>query len=131
MEPVWVLKQAVLAFHDESLAEHGGPAGVRDMGLLESALARPQNLLAYSEEEPSLCRLAAAYAFGIASNHPFVDGNKRTAFITALTFLRLNGLRVTGEMTERYLVFYGLAEGTVTEAELAAWFEKNTALSPQ
>ena len=126
MEPVWVLKQAVLAFHDESLAEHGGLAGVRDMGLLESALARPQNLLAYSEEEPSLCRMAAAYAYGLASNHPFVDGNKRTAFITALTFLRLNGLRVTGEMTERYLVFYGLAEGTVSESQLAAWFEKNT-----
>jgi death-on-curing protein len=127
VEPIWVLKQAVLAFHDESLAEHGGPSGVRDIGLLESALARPQNLLAYSEEEPSLCRLAAAYAYGIASNHPFFDGNKRTAFITALTFLRLNGLRVTGEMTERYLIFYSLAEGSVTEPQLAAWFEINTA----
>lgn len=131
MEPVWVLKRAVLAFHDESLAEHGGPAGVRDTGLLESALARPQNILAYSEETPSLCRLAAAYAFGIASNHPFVDGNKRTAFITALTFLRLNGLRVTGEMTERYLIFYGLAEGTVGESELAQWFQRNTTPAQQ
>jgi death-on-curing protein len=131
MEPIWILKQAVLAFHDESLAEHGGPVGVRDIGLLDSALARPQSLLAYSEEEPLLCRMAAAYAYGIASNHPFVDGNKRTAFITALTFLRLNGLRVTGEMTERYLIFYGLAEGTVSEAELAAWFQRNTGPAKQ
>ena len=131
MEPIWVLKKAVLAFHDESLAEHGGSSGVRDMGLLESALARPQNLLAYSEEEPSLCRLAAAYAYGIVSNHPFVDGNKRAGLITALTFLRLNGLSVTGEMTERYLIFYGLAEGMVNEAELAVWFQKNTASEKQ
>jgi death-on-curing protein len=129
VEPIWILQQAVIGFHEESLVEHGGPSGIRDLGLLESALARPKNLLAYSEVEPTLCRMAAAYAFGIASNHPFVDGNKRTAFITALTFLKLNGLQVTGAMTERYLMFYGLAEGTVSEDELAEWFQKNTAPS--
>jgi death-on-curing protein len=126
MEPIWIQQNVVIAMHEESLAEHGGPSGIRDLGLLESALARPKNLLAYSDKPPSLQRLAAAYAFGIAANHPFVDGNKRTALIASVTFLRLNGLRLTADKGDRYLTFYGLAAGTVTEEALAEWFERNT-----
>ena len=128
MEPIWIQQQVVIAAHEESLAEHGGPTGIRDLGMLESALARPKNLFAYSETEPSLCRMAAAYAFGIAANHPFVDGNKRTALIASITFLKHNGLQVTADKAERYLTFYGLAAGTVSEEELAAWFARNTSL---
>lgn len=128
MEPIWIQQQVVITAHEESLAEHGGPTGIRDLGMLESALARPKNLFAYSETEPSLCRMAAAYAFGIAANHPFVDGNKRTALIASITFLKLNGLQVTADKAERYLTFYGLAAGTVSEEELAAWFARNTSL---
>ncbi|MFZ1015598.1 MAG: type II toxin-antitoxin system death-on-curing family toxin, partial [Terracidiphilus sp.] len=87
-----IRQDVVLAMHEEALAQHGGPSGVRDLGLLESALGRPKNLFAYSEEPVSLAQLAAAYARGIAGNHPFVDGNKRTAFMVSVTFLRLNGL---------------------------------------
>lgn len=131
MEPIWIKQQVVIAFHEESLAEHGGPSGIRDLGLLESALARPKNLFAYSESEPSLCRLAAAYAYGITANHPFVDGNKRTAMIAALTFLKINNLRFSADKTESYLMFYGLAEGSVSEAELAEWFERSTTPAPR
>jgi len=119
----------VIDAHEESLVEHGGPSGIRDLGMLESALARPKNLFAYSETEPSLQRMAAAYAFAITTNHPFVDGNKRAAFIASIAFLKLNGLRLTADKTDRYLTFYGLAAGTITEEELAEWFEKNTASS--
>ena len=126
MEPIWIQQRVVIAAHEESLAEHGGPQGIRDLGMLESALARQKNLLAYSETEPSLCRMAAAYGFGIAANHPFVDGNKRTALIAAITFLKLNGLEVTADKAGRYLTFYGLAAGTVSEDKLAEWFDRNT-----
>jgi death-on-curing protein len=126
MDPIWVQQRTVISAHEESLAEHGGPSGIRDPGMLESALARPKNLYAYSETEPSMCRMAAAYAFGIAANHPFVDGNERAAFIASVTFLRLNGLRLAAEKADRYLTFYGLAAGTVSEEELAAWFESHT-----
>jgi death on curing protein len=122
MEPIWVQQRVVIAAHEESLAEHGGPSGIRDLGMLESALARPKNLFAYSETEPSLEQMAAAYAFGITANHPFVDGNKRTAFIASITFLRLNGIRIVADKAETYLTFYGLAEGSVTEEQLARWF---------
>jgi death on curing protein len=125
MEPIWVQQRVVIAAHEESLAEHGGPTGIRDLGMLESALARPKNLFAYSETEPSLGRMAAAYAFGITANHPFVDGNKRTAFITSMTFLLLNGIRISADKAETYLTFYGLAEGSVSEEQLAEWFVLN------
>jgi len=118
-EPIWVRQDAVLAMHDESLLLHGGPEGMRDLGLLESALARPKNLLAYSEQTPGLAQLAAAYAKGIVANHPFVDGNKRTAFIVSVTFLRLNGLRLTAPKEDRVRTFWSLAAGEITEAELA------------
>jgi death on curing protein len=113
--------------HEEALILHGGPEGVRDLGLLESALARPKNLFAYSEEPPSLARLAAACAKGMVANHPFVDGNKRTAFTVSLTFLRLNGLDVTASKEDRVLTFWNLAGGSLSEDQLAAWFERNTA----
>jgi death on curing protein len=125
--PIWIRLDAVLEMHAESLREHGGPEGVRDMGLLESALARPQNLFAYSEETPSLSRLAAAYAKGIVANHAFVDGNKRTAFVTSLTFLLLNGTTVTASKEDRVVTFWKLAEGSFSEDQLAEWFERNTA----
>jgi death-on-curing protein len=126
MEPIWIQQRMVIAAHEESLAEHGGPSGIRDLGLLESALARPKNLFVYSETEPSLQRMAAAYAFGITSNHPFVDGNKRTALIASMAFLKLNGLQVTADKADRYLTFYGLAAGTISEDELAEWFMRHT-----
>jgi death-on-curing protein len=126
-EPVWIRQDAVLAIHDESLLLHGGPEGVRDLGLLESPLARPKNLLAaYAEQTPSICEMAAAYAKGIVGNHPFVDGNKRTAFIVCVTFLRLNGLNLTASKEDRVLTFWKLAADEITEAELATWFARNT-----
>ena len=126
-EPVWIRQDVVLAMHEEALLQHGGPEGVRDLGLLESALARPKNLLAYSESAPSLSRLAAACAKGIAANHPFVDGNKRTAFTVSVTFLRLNGFKLTASKEDRVLTFWRLAEGTLSEDQLAQWFEQNIA----
>ncbi|HME57852.1 MAG TPA: type II toxin-antitoxin system death-on-curing family toxin [Terracidiphilus sp.] len=126
-EPVWIRQEVVLRMHEEALMIHGGPEGVRDLGLLESALARPKNLFAYSEQNLSLARLAASYAKGIVANHPFVDGNKRTAFTVSVTFLKLNGLELTATKEERVLTFWGLAAGEITEDKLALWFERNTA----
>lgn len=126
-DPVWIRQDAVLRIHDEQLREHGGPAGVRDLGMLESALARPKNLYAYAAEPPTLGALAAAYAKGIVANHPFVDGNKRTAFVVSLTFLLLNGLQVTAPKEDRIAVFWRLAAGQMREDELAQWFAGNTA----
>lgn len=126
-EPVWIRLDVVLMMHEETLMLHGGPEGVRDLGLLESALARPKNLFAYSEKaEVPMGKLAAAYAKGIIGNHPFVDGNKRTAFTVSATFLRLNGLDLTATKEDRVLTFWGLAAGEISEDELAVWFECNT-----
>ena len=105
--------------------QHGGPDGVRDLGLLESALDRPKNLLAYSDPPPSIASLAAAYAKGIVANHPFVDANKRTAFTVSVTFLLLNGFKLTASKEDRVLTFWSLAEGTLSESQLAQWFEQN------
>jgi death-on-curing protein len=126
-EPVWIRQDVVLTMHEEALMLHGGPEGVRDLGLLESALARPKNLLVYSEEHPSIAQLAASYAKGIVANHPFVDGNKRTAFTVPVTFLRLNGLQLTATKEDRVLRFWSLAAGEITEAQLALWFAEHTA----
>jgi death-on-curing protein len=123
---IWIEKRVVLAYHDMQLAEHGGSSGVRDEGLLESALARPQNFAAYASGAPSLCRLAAAYAFGIAKNHPFVDGNKRTALVVAVAFLERNGVTFTATQEDAYLTFYDLAAGRLTEDQLTAWFEEHS-----
>jgi death on curing protein len=122
IEPVWVRLDAILAAHDDQLAEHGGGTGIRDQGLLESALARSRNLFAYGEA--SLAKLAAAYAFGIERNHPFVDGNKRTALVAAEAFLGLNGFDLTATDVEAVSVFLSLAAGEMTEEQLAPWFEQ-------
>lgn len=126
-EPVWMRLDVVLRMHEETLTLHGGPEGMRDLGLLESALARPKCLFAYSGQPRSMGRLAASYAKGIVANHPFVDGSKRTAFAVSLTFLRLNGLRLTATKEDRVLTFWGLAASEISEEELALWFDKNTA----
>lgn len=120
---MWLLKRTVVAIHSEQLSEHGGLVGLRDEGLLESALARPQNLVAYGS--PSVGQLAAAYAYGIARNHPFIDGNKRTALVTAVTFVLINGERFEGSEVEATEVMLALAAGQLSEEELAVWFEKN------
>jgi death-on-curing protein len=122
-EPFWVQRGVVLMAHDEALAAHGGASGVRDMGLLESAMARPQNQFAYGETD--VAALAAAYAFGIIGNHPFVDGNKRTAFMTAVLFLERNGLRFVSSEVDATLKTLSLAASEIDEAEFAAWLREN------
>ena len=124
-EPVWVTPRVVEAVHLQQLAEHGGAAGVRDAAPLNSALARPRQLFAYGGDEGSLPPLAAAYAFGLARNHPFVDGNKRTSLVVSLLFLRLNGKMIAAAMEDRYLTIIALAAGSLTEAELGEWFARH------
>lgn len=120
----WLFEETVYAIHKRQIAEHGGGDGLRDEGLLLSALARPQNLLAYSEETPDISALAASYGFGIAKNHPFIDGNKRTALVVARTFLLLNEFSLNASQEEKYLTFLKLAEGNLSEEELAAWIRE-------
>jgi death-on-curing protein len=122
----WLLIDRVLAIHDRQIAEHGGSSGIRDIGLLESALARPQNIQAY-ESDIDIARLAAAYAFGIAKNHPFVDGNKRTAYVVMETFLIKNGFELEATPVEKYLTFLPLADGSLDEPGLAAWLRAHLA----
>jgi death-on-curing protein len=114
-----MLKDVVLAIHRRQLSEHGGTDGLRDEGLLDSALARPMNLLAYSEGRPDLYDLAAAYAFGIVKNHPFIDGNKRVGYVVCRTFLVLNGVDIAATQEDKYTTFLNLAAGTTTQQELA------------
>lgn len=121
---VWLLEETVIAIHHRQIAEHGGGEGLRDEGLLSSALARPRNLFAYGEPLPDLAALAAAYAYGIARDHPFLDGNKRTALVAARTFLILNGVNLEAGQDEKFLTFQHLAEGSLTEDELADWIRK-------
>ena len=121
---VWLFEETLTAIHHRQIAEHGGSEGLRDEGLLLSALARPQNLLAYGEPPPDLASLAAAYAYGIARNHPFVDGNKRTALVAARTFLILNGVDLEATQDDKVLIFLNLAEGAISEEELADWIRK-------
>lgn len=123
MDFVWLTQGLVSAFHLRQLAEHGGGAGLRDAGLLDSALQRPQNKMIYGA--PDIAELAAAYAYGIARNHPFVDGNKRTALVASFSFLYLNGYKVTTSQAENVMVFLSLASGELMEDELAGWFRKN------
>ena len=119
-EPVWIDKTALMLLHAEALAEHGGLEGTRDMGLLESALARPRNLYD-CEGTAEIPRLAAAYSIGIARNHPFADGNKRTSFIALALFLALNGLRLEADQVEAVRVIVDVAAGTMDEEWLAFW----------
>lgn len=123
-EPVWVRRDVVLAFHDRLLSEHGGAGGVRDEGLLDSALGKPQNLLAYGK--PSLFDLAASYAFGLVKNHPFIDGNKRIGFATAGLFLELNGYEFRATEVEVVLRTLALAAGEMSESAYAEWLKANS-----
>jgi death-on-curing protein len=121
---IWLERRDVEAFHATQIAEFGGLAGLRDAGALESALARPHNLVAYGK--PSVFELAAAYAFGIARNHPFVDGKKRTAFVASVVFLEINGRSFRASEEDAVVTFLALAAGKLTEARLAKWLAANT-----
>ena len=125
-DPIWISKELAIAIHNRQLAEHGGAEGVRDEGLLESALSRPRHRFAYEDPTPAIPALAASYAFGIARNHAFIDGNKRTAAVVCETFLALNGFDLTATDVQMYPVFLSLAEGSLSEAELAKWLTDNT-----
>ena len=122
-KPVWVLRETVLALHEQLLAEFGGSPGLRDEGLLDSALGKPQNLLAYGR--PTLFELAASYGFGLVKNHPFIDGNKRAGFTVAVAFLELNGCRFQAGEADAALRTLGLAAGELSEVEYAAWLKAN------
>lgn len=122
---VWIERALVLAVHDRQLAEHGGNSGVRDEGLLDSALARPQQLHGYGDPLPDLAALAASLAFGLARNHPFIDGNKRTAATACETFIVLNGGRLVATDAELYPLYLALAEGSLPEADFAAWLRQH------
>jgi death-on-curing protein len=119
----WIERSVVLAIHNEQLVEHGGAAGIRDPGLLDSALARPLNLAAY--ETPDAADLAASYGFGIARNHPFIDGNKRSAFVVLELFLAINGYALKADDANCVLTMLALAAGELDEPALAAWIRSN------
>jgi len=123
----WVSKQALVLLHGESLATHGGREGMRDEGLLESALMRPQNVVAYAGLESTLdvATLAASYGVGLAKNHPFVDGNKRAAFLAVGLFLYLNGMRLQVSQTDATLTMLAVAAGDISEEAFAAWLRKH------
>ena len=121
---IWILDEVVVAVHEEQLAEHGGLAGIRDLGAVKSALARPRNLVSYEGCE-DLARLAAAYAYGIARNHGFSDGNKRTALVTMDLFLMLNGYELKSSPAENVLTILGVADGTLSEDDLTTWIRNN------
>lgn len=125
-EPSWISTEVARVLHGMQLSAFGGPSGVRDETLLESALARPRHLLAYDEPTPSLPALAASYAFGIVRNHPFMDGNKRTGLVLAFTFLELNGLEVRASEEDAYETFMKLASGKLSEKTLSQWLEKHS-----
>jgi len=121
--PVWVLREAVVAVHEQLVAAFGGSAGIRDAGLLESALARPENLFSYGR--PTIFDLAASYGFGLVKNHPFVDGNKRMGFTVAIMFLELNGYRFNATEADATVRTLALAASDIREAEYAAWLKAN------
>ena len=123
----WVSKQALVLLHGESLATHGGREGMRDEGLLESALMRPQNIVAYADADnpQDAAALAASYGVGLAKNHPFVDGNKRAAFLAVGLFLYLNGLRLQATQTDATLTMLAVAAGDITEEAFAAWLREH------
>jgi death on curing protein len=121
----WIDKRLLLILHDESLAEHGGACGLRDEGLLDSALARPMNLLAYGK--PDAADLAAAYGVGLAKNHTFVDGNKRVALLSVGLFLALNGFRLNAAQSDATLTMLSVASGEIDEPAFARWIRANSA----
>lgn len=127
---IWIEKSFALAIHDRQLAEHGGSTGVRDESLLDSALARPQQLHAYGDPPPDLAALAASLGFGLACNHPFVDGNKRTAHVCYRAFLALNGATIAASDEDKYITTLALAEGSLSEADFAIWLRRHIQLKP-
>ena len=129
-EPVWIDERDALAIHDQLLALDGGATGVRDVGLLQSALARPKQLHAYGDA-PDTIEMAAAYTVGIVRNHPFIDGNKRTAFVVGVLFLELNGRRFTATEEDAAQAVLGLAGGTIDEASFTRWLRSNVSRSPR
>ena len=122
---IWIERPLAIAIHERQLAEHGGGSGVRDDGLLDSALGRPQQLQAYGDPPPDLADLAASLAFGLARNHPFVDGNKRTAAVACETFIMLNGAALKADDLELYPRYVALAEGSLPQAEFASWLRQH------
>ncbi len=122
--PIWIEEAVVIAIHRRQLAEHGGSDGIRDKGLLESALSRPKYQFNYGN--PTIFSLAAAYGYGIAKNHPFIDGNKRTSYVVMRTFLQLNGYDIQASAIEKYETWIGLANNQINEAELANWIEEKS-----
>ncbi len=129
MKPwVWLSKEVIVAVHEAQLAEHGGGTGVRDQGLLASALSRAENLAAYGA--PDVSDLAAAYGFGISRNHAFIDGNKRTGFVAAVLFLHLNGYQLTADDTSKVLTMLAVAAGDITEEQFAAWIRIHAVKKP-
>jgi death-on-curing protein len=124
-DPIWLNLRVIKAFHDRQINEHGGLPGLRDEGLLVSALSRPQNTYHYSSPKPDIAELAAAYAFGLAKNHPFNDANKRTALIAIRLFLKLNGYDLSAPPEEKYRTIIQVAASEVSEVELAQWIRAN------
>lgn len=127
-EPVWVLREVVFILQEASLAQFGGSSGLRDEGLLESALARPVNLFTYGK--PTLHDLAASYAFGLIRNHPFIDGNKRASLLVAMAFLELNGVRVTAREADAALRTLAFAAGEMTESAFSTWLKSASTRKP-
>lgn len=125
---VWITRGLASAIHERQLSEHGGAAGVRDEALLDSALARPQQLFSYGDPPPDLVELTASLAYGLARNHPFVDGNKRTAHVCYRVFLMLNGAELMASQEEKYVAMMGLADGAWSEAEFAHWLRSRVRL---
>jgi len=128
---VWIDRTLALAIHERQLSEHGGGSGVRDETLLESALARPQQLFAYGDPSPDLAALAASLAYGLARNHPFVDGNKRTAHVAYRVFLAVNHIELQATDAEKYLQMLSLAEGSLSEAAFADWLRPRLRTQPR
>jgi death-on-curing protein len=123
-EPVWVLREVVIMLHEQSLAQFGGSAGIRDEGLMDSALGKPQNL--FASGKPDMFDLAASYAFGLVKNHPFIDGNKRTGFIVAVVFLELNGYKFSASEVDATVRTLALAAGELSEGGFAQWLKTNS-----
>lgn len=124
-DPIWLSVELIEAIHERQLVEHGGGSGVRDHGLLEPALARPQQLYSYGGEQIDVIALAASYAFGLSRNHPFIDGNKRTAAVACELFLELNGYQLVADDSDLYPVFISLAAGELSEEALLDWLRQN------
>lgn len=124
-DPVWIEQDSIIAIHSRQLSEHGGGDGVRDINMLESAINRPKQLYYYGDPAPSIADMAAAYAHGIAKNHPFIDGNTPTAYIICILFLHINGIGIKSSQVENCLTFLKLASGDITEAELSAWLTEH------